>query len=72
MTCFAVKKCIHEKCATVSPIENILVKSLKMKFSLLKHPKITPKPGKPFTVWFPKELINREHLKNSPLLENYS
>ena len=34
--------------------------------------KTTPKPRKPFTVWFPKELINREHLKNSPLLENYS
>ena len=30
---------------------------------IVKTYKNTPKPGKSFTVWFPKELIDREHLK---------
>ena len=52
--------CIHEKCGKASRIQNILVKSQKMKSFLSKLTKTIPKRCNWFTVWFPKELTDRK------------
>ena len=72
MTCFTVKKVYTWKMRNGDPDSKYFGEILENEVFTAKTYKNHPKPGKRFTVWFPKELINREHLKNTPLSGNYS